>query len=226
MAVGLVQTVPPAQEPVDFDEIKTWIRQDLEDQNLVITQLIKAARQYVESRLGLQLITAQWQASYDRFPRYASLGGLQYASEILWSQRIPQTELSGRYWPDRASFRLPRPPLQSVISIQFVDGATGNVLVQDPSTYLVDTATRPGRIAPVPGSIWPIIKQQLNAVTISFQAGFGPGPASVPEPIRLAIKLLVAHWFETRHAVVDYNMAQVPLAVDALLASEWTGEWF
>jgi uncharacterized phiE125 gp8 family phage protein len=228
MPTGLSQLSAPTEEPVTVAEMRQHLRHSDETDTLeikLISGLIKAARRYVEDRTGLQLMTATWLAAYDRFPRYSQLGGLQYASETLWSQRVPQTELSGRYWPDRASFRLPRPPLQGVASIVYVAGISGNTLVVDPATYLVDTSTMPGRIAPTPGSIWPIVKQQLGAVQITFTSGFGTRD-QVPETLKLVIRLLVGHWYETREAVVAGNLAKAPFAVDTLLDSEWTGELF
>lgn len=225
MPTGLKLLSPPQSEPVDVKEARIFARVDTADDDPLLRSFIIAARSYCENIMGMQFVSATWQLTVDRFPRYSQLGGLQYASEALWNQRIPQTELAGRYWPDRASFRLPKPPLLGVSQIQYLDGATGNLLILDPSTYLVDNSTRPGRIAPVPGGIWPIIKQQLGSVVITYTAGYGD-PKDVPEPIKLAIKMLVAHWYEHREAVGDYRAESMPVGVDALLASEWSGEWY
>jgi len=225
MPLGLQQLAPPANEPVTLQEAKDWLRLEIPDDDAVVRSLIAAARKYVENRTGMQLCTATWEFTADRFPRYSQLGGLQYASEILWSQRVPQTELSGRYWPDRASFRVPRPPLQSVTIITYIDGSTGNLLVLDPGQYLVDNTTRPGRICPKPGSIWPIVIQQLASVSVTYTAGFG-GPGDVPDTLKLAMKMLIASWYENREALASNAPMPVPMGFEALLASEWDGEYF
>lgn len=225
MPVGLQQIAAPGDEPVSTKEAKEWARIEIAEDDQLVGGLVKAARQWIENRTGMQLVTSTWLATYDRFPRYSQLGGLQYASEVLWSQRIPQTELAGRYWPDRASFRMPRPPLQAVSQIEYVDGATGNTFVMDPSLYLVDATTRPGRIAPIPGGIWPIVKQQVGAVQITYTAGYG-GPGAVPDTLKTALKMLVAHWYANREAAQPGAMNEVPMAVEMLIASEWDGELF
>lgn len=218
MAYGLTLLTPPANEPVTTDEAKQWLRQGQPEDSKLIDSLVRDARQLIESNYGMQMVTATWKMSVDRFPRYSQLGGLQYSSEALWAQRIPMTELAGRYWPDRACFRIPRSPLQAVSQIQYVDGATGNLLVLDPSQYNVDTANRPGRIAPVPGGIWPIIQQQLDAVQITFLAGYGPPPA-VPETLKRAIKVQVAFSY------INRTSGEMAPGVDALIQSEWSGEY-
>jgi len=224
MPQGLTQVIAPASEPVLLEEAKDHLRVGINDDDTYIKSLVRAARQYIENLTGMQLVTATWQASYDRFPRYSQLGGLQYASEALWGQRIPQTELSGRAWPDRASFRLPRAPLQAVQSINYVAGSTGAITTLAAALYLVDTTTRPGRIAPACGQIWPIAQAQLGSVVITYLAGYG-APANVPETLKLAIKMLVSHWYEHREAVSEGPaMNSIPIGVSALLASEWDGE--
>ncbi|MEL6298933.1 MAG: head-tail connector protein [Pseudomonadota bacterium] len=56
-------------------------------------------------------------------------------------------------------------------------------------------------------------------VAIDFEAGFGADPADVPEPIRQALLLLVAHWFENREPVViGSDATRIPMTVSALLA--------
>ena len=40
-----------------------------------------------------------------------------------------------------------------------------------------------------------------NGFEIAFIAGYGDAPPDVPAPIRHALKLLVAHWFEHREPV-------------------------
>ena len=48
---------------------------------------------------------------------------------------------------------------------------------------------------------------------------------AVPLPLRQAMLLLIGHWYRAREAVTQSAAVEVPLAVDALLASFWTGEY-
>ena len=45
-------------------------------------------------------------------------------------------------------------------------------------------------------------------------AGFGATPASVPQPLRQAVLLLVAHWYARRG---DEDGGGMPVSLDALL---------
>jgi uncharacterized phiE125 gp8 family phage protein len=226
MPQGLSLITPPAVEPLTVSQAKDWLRVDSDDatQDTVIGSLIKAARVYAEKATGRAFITQRWLATYDRFPRYSSSAVWTQYADALWDQRIPQTELSGKWWPDKATIRLPKPPLQQVVSVLYID-TSGAQVTLDPSQYVVDTTTEPGRIAPSYGNIWPIIRQQLGAVQVSFFAGYGADASAVPDTLLTALKLLVAAWFENREAVAAGAPQPVPLGVEALLGMEWTGEY-
>lgn len=118
--------------------------------------------------------------------------------------------------------RLPRPPLASVTSISYVD-TNGDTQVIDEADYLVSTADEPGLVTPSYGGYWPSVRNQLNSVTILYQAGYGAA-ADVPKDLVQAIRLLAAHWYRNREAATDAPQTPLPLAVEALLDSFWTGE--
>ena len=55
-------------------------------------------------------------------------------------------------------------------------------------------------------------------IRVEVTAGFGAA-SDVPEPLKLSIKLLAAHWYENREAVqMAGGMNDVPLAFTALIA--------
>jgi len=66
---------------------------------------------------------------------------------------------------------VPRPPLQSVASITTID-TSGNATVMDPTTYIVDTASEPGRIGVVDTALWPQNLRAFQPITIQFTAGY------------------------------------------------------
>jgi hypothetical protein len=282
---GLTLISPPIGEPLTLAEAKLSCRVDVTDDDSLITGLIVAAREMVQARLGAQLVAATWQLSLDSFPTPGALsfwrGGAGLPSAVSGPGRGP-------WWPGWAVIRLPRSPLQRVLSVQYLD-PNGVVQVLDASTYVVSTRD-PGQLAPAYGKYWPITRQQPDAVTIQFQAGYGPvtsiptgvpvngtrtvTPASmagiyvgsvltvdtdaatreqvtvtavtsttftatfaqshasgclincVPETIRTAMRLLVGHWYENREAtVVGTTAAELPLAVESLLAMNWNGDY-
>lgn len=97
-------------------------------------------------------------------------------------------------WPDDGKVHLPIAPLLAVESIRIFDaaGAATEVpmscvetdLASDPPSIVVLDATEPGK--------------PRNGIEIALRAGFGATPDAAPAPLKLAIKILVAHWFENR----------------------------
>jgi uncharacterized phiE125 gp8 family phage protein len=68
------------------------------------------------------------------------------------------------------------------------------------------------------GAAASVLPRALNAFEIAFSAGYGDGADNVPAPLRQAIMLLVAHWFERPEPVVLGATAQeVPATVAGLL---------
>lgn len=120
-------------------------------------------------------------------------------------------------WPDKNSVELPLSPLISVDAIRLY-GQTGCYTTIDPGQFFIDTVSRRPRLVRGEGQAWPIPGRNANAVEIAITAGYGATPDDVPMPIRQAIKLLIAHWYEAREPVVfgqDANM--VPLSVSSLI---------
>jgi uncharacterized phiE125 gp8 family phage protein len=68
---------------------------------------------------------------------------------------------------------VPRPPLQSVTSITTID-TDGASSVMDPTLYIVDTVSEPGRIGQVDSGIWPQNLRSFQPITVRFVAGY-PG---------------------------------------------------
>lgn len=94
------------------------------------------------------------------------------------------------------TLRLPRYPLRSVSSIEYIDSA-GDLQTLDSSSYLVDTDSTPGLIEPAYGEAWPTARYQARAVRITFEAGYSLA-SDVPEPLKQAIKMLVALGYAQR----------------------------
>jgi len=116
--------------------------------------------------------------------------------------------------------KIPKPPLQSVDKIEIKD-EDGNITVWDPSNYVVDTDSEPGRVLLAPDGLWPSVTlYPANGIQITFTAGYGDASA-VPQRVKQAILLLVAWWYEQRETVVVGSVVnQAPFAVNALLWPE------
>lgn len=110
-------------------------------------------------------------------------------------------------------------PLIAVTSIQYVD-TDGNTQTWSNAEYDDDTDTEPGRIQPAYNCSYPSIRSQMNAITLTYTAGYGTAATDVPSNIRHALLLLVAHLYENREATSEVALLEVPLAVQSLLGIE------
>lgn len=197
---GLVQTVPPTDEPLTLDEAKASARVDTGADDDLIADLISAAREYAENSTQRQLMTATWQLTQDRFP-----GG-----DPWWGPWW--------HWGNAGVIRLPWPPLQNVVSIQYVDTQGNTQSVDLTNDTIIDSTREPARITPAWGKVWPVIRPMPNAVTITYVAGYADATL-IPRQVRLAMKLLIAEWYDNRGAI-----GQSLEAADRLLWQCWTGE--
>jgi len=103
----------------------------------------------------------------------------------------------------RSEIPLPRPPLQSVTSVQYVDAdgvtrvlATTEYTVESPPANSQWQAT-PGRIHLAFNKSWPVTRDIPNAVIVTYVTGKATG-VEVPEMVRMAIKQTVGDLHENR----------------------------
>ena len=114
----------------------------------------------------------------------------------------------------RAAIAVPNGPLSSVTSVTYI-AADGTETVLDSGAYTVDTDS--DRIAPGDDG-WPSTDSAINAVRVRYVAGYGDEATDVPEPLREAILLLSAHWYENREAtLVGLSAQSLPYGVDAVI---------
>ena len=189
------RTVNPTLEPVSLADQMAHARIFDTHEGALIEGYITAARIVCENKIGQAFVTSTYQKQIDRFPCATRLN-------------------------PHAAIHIDRPPLQSVTSIVYVaqDGTSTTMASSD---YTVNTNAMPGFVTPAYGHYWPTMRFVPNAVTITYQAGYGGAGASattsvaaVPEPAKLAIKVLAQHFFQER----DTN-AVAPQAIDALLST-------
>lgn len=110
---------------------------------------------------------------------------------------------------------VPRPPLASVTSITYT-ATDGTSTTWGASNYQTDIYSEPARILPAYGVTWPSTRDVLNAVTIRFVCG--AAETAVKETVKQAIKMLVAHWFESREPVLIGSISKdLEFALTSLL---------
>lgn len=124
-------------------------------------------------------------------------------------------------WPSMP-LRLPKPPLQSIVSIKYVDKDGVEATVAS-TVYDVDIVSEPGRIFFKPDQSWPSVNlYPVGAVRIQFVAGYTDADA-VPENIVSALMLGIGHLYENREQVIvasGLSPVDLPMGFYALLADE------
>lgn len=106
------------------------------------------------------------------------------------------------------------PPLQSVSSVNYKDTSDVEQVLAT-TVYQVDTTGLIGRVALAPNQSWPSISDEINAVRIRADVGYGAASA-VPADLKHAMILLVGHWHENREQVVFGQPYSLPHAFEAL----------
>lgn len=116
------------------------------------------------------------------------------------------------------------PPLIAVTTFQYYD-LDGALQTLSSTQYLVDTVTEPGQVVRAYQVVWPFIRQRPDAVQVTYTAGYGSTAAYVPEGIKLAMKLLMGHWWENRETTAPGIVTNLPLAAEAILDSYSCGAY-
>jgi len=108
----------------------------------------------------------------------------------------------------------------SITSITYVD-TNGATQTLSGSNYLADIYSTPARIRPAFGLSWPSTREQMNAVTVTFVAGYAT-PDAVPFNTKAAILLLAAELNDKREpTVTGATIAKVPGFESLLITENW-----
>jgi uncharacterized phiE125 gp8 family phage protein len=116
-------------------------------------------------------------------------------------------------WPECGRIAVRPAPLRSVTAARVYD-RDGHALAVDPQGFVPDLAAM--MLAFVPWAM-PLPTRIAAGIEIDVVVGFSDAASNVPEPLRHAIRLLVAHWYENRGVVAADARATVPSTVAALL---------
>lgn len=163
-------------EPLEVDEVKRFLRipDSYTADDEQIEGLITAAREQLEGDTGRQFITATWDYTLDSFP-----------------------------CRDREPIKLPRPPLQTVTSVTYLDSA-GVSQVWANTDYTVKAPAgplaRPGTLFPKVGKTYPDTADIAGAVTIRFVAGHVL--LAVPRIVKGTLLMLIADMYGFREGMI------------------------
>jgi uncharacterized phiE125 gp8 family phage protein len=121
--------------------------------------------------------------------------------------------------PANQRIEIPRSDATSVTSVTLID--TDNVsTIVDSSVYDLDNTGQRNYVVLKSGQSWPSVTlKSTGGVEVVFVAGY-EDPAAVPENLKAALKLFVAHLYENREPYVVGTIVQgVPMSYDALVAT-------
>lgn len=176
---------PNAELPVTLEQVRYHLRnEDMHFDDALLTAYIRAAAGYIERVYGLALLTQTIKQYHSEFP-------------------------SGSNTP----LLLRIAPLASITSIVYTDSA-GVSQTWTASEYISGRLDLGGFVVPAIGYSWPGSVATLpNAVTVTYSAGFGAKPSTLPFPITQAILYMVADMYTRR----EDSVVSLPKASEHLL---------
>ncbi len=128
--------------------------------------------------------------------------------------------------PNPSTVYLSLQPAQSVTAIKYFD--TDNAL-QTATLSDFHLLGQPGRylIYPKSGKVWPTTFSRDDAIRIEYVVGYGDNAADVPDTVRHALLMLVAHYYENReNELIGTISKTLPFGFDDLIGQEraaWYG---
>jgi uncharacterized phiE125 gp8 family phage protein len=120
-------------------------------------------------------------------------------------------------WPDDGRIVVLPVPLRSLAAARVyrLDGSTQAL---DVAGFVADVAAAPAVLSFAAGAL-PAPGRVFAGIELDIDVGYGDTPADVPESLRQAIRVLVAHWYENRGLIATgAGVAVLPQSVAALLA--------
>jgi len=161
-----------------------------------------------EARSWLRLDTGDEDALVSALITAARLAVERASGRLLLTQNW---RLIGDAWPPGGRLTLPLAPVSAIAAVRVYDAA--DLAASLPlAAFRLEAQRDPPLLvlaAPVAGPGRP-----GGGIEIDLTCGYGAAPADVPEPLRLAVRLLVARWFENRG---DIPASSAPLPPDVAL---------
>lgn len=162
--LDLVRTAAPADLPITVAEARAQLRLgDDDSQDQLLAQLIAAAVDHLDGYAG-----------------------------TLGRAIVTQSWRLGLEAFPTGAIDLPLPPLQSIDSIAYVDGAGATQTLAESDYTVIDGPL--SRVVPAFATQWPSARKAPRAVTLTFTAGWAV--ADVPRAIRQALLIITEGLFE------------------------------
>lgn len=177
---------------VTLDEMKSHARalDTIDEGDAYMIALVESATAQAREYTKRAFITETWTLTLDDWP---------IGINSVWWNGVREGTL-GMIQGDSVEIR--KAPFRAVSSVQTV-AEDGTLTTFASSNYYTTTESGFGRLMLRSGCAWPDMSppvRQRGGILITFTAGYGEDPQTVPSPIRHAIKLIAAHMYENRES--------------------------
>ena len=189
--VDLITITEPTSEPVTTAEVKTHCRVTHSNDDTYLDGLTTVARKNVETRTGFRLFNQTTELRADAFD---SVGLVKPLNKSILSLGVA--------------------PIIAVTSIKY-DDTDDTEQTLSSGNYWTDTLSVPARVQVK--SFWPATESKIGAVRIRLNTGWA-SVDNIPEHFKLAVKMLIAHWYFNRTAVDEIKFHDVPEGINSILA--------
>lgn len=126
--------------------------------------------------------------------------------------------------PNPSTVSLLLGPVQSVSAIKYYD-TNGTLQTATLADFNVFGTPNRITITPKTGKAWPITQTRDDAIKIEYVVGYGDTSSSVPQTVRHALMMLVAHWYENRETSAEKSMTEVPYGFHEMIGIE-RNQWY
>jgi hypothetical protein len=202
----------PTQDVVTLEEAKAQLRIDDDAQDDLIQAILDATVAQIDPSSGGWLDRALRPQTWEiRRPTFYS----------ATDQGNPRAEW-GVYPFNAATISLPFPPLMSVVSVKYDDGAgVEHTLVEGTGFRVLgrDTVQGKASIAPLINQYWPVTRVDFESVRIRYTCGYDKSVSGdlLPRPIKQAIHLAVRQLY----SLGERNLFQSLKTVVGVSETRW-----
>jgi len=228
-AGSVTVTIQDSPDNTTFTNVESFTAVTAANDNQTHEKTYSGSERYVRVKytvtdgacnFGVDIITESYVSSDEDYIQNLVYAAIDYTESYLGRSLITQTwELYLDEFP-KTPFKISYPPLQTITPIVYYDTDDAPYTVTE-TDYYADIASEPGRLSLVYGESWPsTVLRPVNGVKATFTAGYGDTADDVPQGIKQAILILIAHMYENRELFISTGAVpkNVPMSYHALLA--------
>ena len=116
-------------------------------------------------------------------------------------------------------------PVASVTAVKYYD-SDGTLQTATLADFEVFGTSTYKYIKPASGKSWPVAQTRSDAIAVEYTAGYGDATTDVPDTLRHALLMLVAHWYENReNEIIGTISKTTPFGFEELISIE-RGNWY